>query len=70
VSSAAIVGAAGLPLSSHRYPEVSAHLRHASESGSLLFAEPFSIRDSNIIIPDRPGNGIDWNENAIKRYAS
>jgi L-alanine-DL-glutamate epimerase-like enolase superfamily enzyme len=23
----------------------------------------------DIIVPDRPGNGIDWNEDAIKRYA-
>jgi hypothetical protein len=23
----------------------------------------------DIIVPDRPGNGIDWNEDAVKRYA-
>jgi mandelate racemase len=76
--SAAIAGAAGLPLSSHLYPEVSAHLLRTSESvdwiesrdwGLPLIAEPFEIKDGNIIVPDRPGNGIDWNEDAVKRYA-
>lgn len=75
---AAIAGAAGLPLSSHLYPEVSAHLLRASESadwieardwGLPLIAEPFEISDGNMIVPDRPGNGIDWNEDAVKRYA-
>ena len=75
---ASIAGAAGLPLSSHLYPEVSAHLMRASESadwiesrdwGLPLIAEPFDIKDGNIIVPDRPGNGISWDEAAIKRYA-
>jgi mandelate racemase len=75
---AAIAGAAGLPLSNHLYPEISAHLLRASESadwieardwGLPLIAEPFEIRDGNMIVPDRPGNGIDWNEDAINRYA-
>jgi mandelate racemase len=76
--SAAIAGAAGLPLSSHLYPEVSAHLLRASESadwiesrdwGNAVIAEPFEIKDGNIIVPDRPGNGIEWNEDAVKHYA-
>lgn len=76
--SASIAGAAGLPLSSHLYPEVSAHLMRASESadwiesrdwGLPLIAEPFDIKDGNIIVPDRPGNGISWDEVAVKRYA-
>ena len=75
---ASIAGAAGLPLSSHLYPEVSAHLMRASESadwiesrdwGLPLIAEPFDIKDGNIIVPDRPGNGISWDEVAVKRYA-
>lgn len=66
-----------VPLSSHLYPEVSTHLLRASESvdwiesrdwGLPLIAEPFEIKDGNIIVPNRPGNGIDWNEDAVKRY--
>ena len=76
--SASIAGAAGLPLSSHLYPEVSAHLMRASESADWiescdwalpLIAEPFEIIDGNIIVPDRPGSGLDWNEDAVKHYA-
>jgi mandelate racemase len=76
--SAAIAGAAGLPLSSHLYPEVSAHLLRANETadwiesrdwGNAVIAEPFEIKDGNIIVPDRPGNGIEWDEAAVKKYA-
>ena len=41
----------------------------AIAAGLALIAEPFEFKDGNIIVPDRPGNGIDWNEDAIKRYA-
>jgi mandelate racemase len=76
--SAAIAGAAGLPLSSHLYPEVSAHLLRVSESadwlewrdwGNPLVAEPFAVEDGHVIVPERPGNGIEWNEDAVRRYA-
>ena len=75
---AAIAGAAGLPLSSHLYPEVSAHLLRASESadwleyrdwGNPIIAEPFEVIDGHAIVPDRPGNGIEWNEDAVAKYA-
>ena len=75
---AAIAGAAGLPLSSHLYPEVSAHLLRASESadwleyrdwGNPIIAEPFEVVDGQAIVPNRPGNGIEWNEDAIAKYA-
>lgn len=74
---AAIAGAAGLPLSSHLYPEVSAHLLRASESadwleyrdwGNPIIAEPFQVTDGHAVVPDRPGNGIEWDEAAVKKY--
>jgi mandelate racemase len=74
---AAIAGAAGHPLSSHLYPEVSGHLLRASESadwleyrdwGNPIVAEPFEVKDGRITVPDRPGNGIDWNEEAVAKY--
>jgi len=76
--SASIAGATGLPLSSHLYPEVSAHLLRANESadwlesrdwGLPLIAEPFEIKDDNIMVPDRPGNGIDRDEATVTRNA-
>lgn len=75
---AAIAGAAAHPLSSHLYPEVSAHLLRASESadwleyrdwGNPIIAEPFEIVDGHCIVPDRPGNGIEWDEAMVAKYA-
>jgi mandelate racemase len=75
--SAAIAGAAGLSLSSHLYPEVSAHMLRVSEScdwiewrdwGNPLIQEPFAVEDSHVIVPDRPGNGIEWNEDGVAKY--
>lgn len=75
---AAIAGASGHPLSSHLYPEVSAHLLRASESadwleyrdwGNPIIAQPFEVVDGHAIVPDRPGNGIEWDETAVARYA-
>ena len=75
---AAIAGAAGHPLSSHLYPEVSAHLLKASESadwlewrdwGNPIIAEPFEVKDGYATVPSRPGNGIEWDEAAVSKYA-
>ena len=75
---AAIAGAAGLPLSSHLYPEFSAHLLRVSETadwlewrdwGNPFLAEPFDVRNGAIHIPERPGAGIEWDETALKQFA-
>lgn len=75
---AAIAGAAGHPMSSHLYPEGSAHLLRATETadwlewrdwGNPLIAEPFEVVDGQAIVPDRPGNGIEWNEAMVAKYA-
>lgn len=72
---AAIAGAAGIPLSTHLYPEFSAHLMRAAESahwlewrdwGNPFVAEPFLVRDGCVQIPDRPGAGLEWDEDAAK----
>ncbi len=74
---AAIAGAAGLPMSSHLYPEFSAHLMRVTESAHWLewqdwadpvVAEPFALANGRLTIPRRPGAGIDWNEDAVRRY--
>jgi mandelate racemase len=76
--SAAIAGAAGLPLSSHLYPRVSAQLLRVSESADWLewsdwaepiLAEPFTVTDGYATVPDTPGSGLEWNEDAVRRYA-
>jgi mandelate racemase len=75
---AAIAGAAGLPLSSHLYPVVSAQLLRASESADWLewsdwaqpvLAEPFLVKDGYANVANVPGNGLAWDESAVKRFA-
>jgi len=75
---AAIAGAAGLPLSNHLYPLVSAHLLRVSETADWLewsdwadpiLANPLPARDGYVTVPDTPGSGMEWNEDAVKRLA-
>ena len=74
---AAIAGAAGIPMSTHLYPEVAAHVMRVTETAhwlewqdwaAPLLEEPFRLEDGNLIIPDRPGTGIRWNESAVRHY--
>jgi mandelate racemase len=76
--SAAIAGAAGLPLSNHLYPMVSAHLLRVSETADWLewsdwadpiLANPLPAKDGFVTVPDTPGSGLEWNEDAVKRLA-
>ena len=76
---AAIAGAAGVPVSTHLYPETAAHLMRVTETAHWLewqdwadpvIAEPFALRDGHLVVPDRPGAGVAWNEEAVKRYAA
>jgi mandelate racemase len=74
---ASLAAAHGIEMSSHLFPEVSAHLlaatptRHWLEyvdwAGAIL-AEPMRIENGNAVISDRPGTGVAWNEDAVKRY--
>ena len=75
--SAAIAGAAGIPMSTHLYPEFSAHLMRVTETAHWLewqdwadpvVAEPFPVVDGCVVIPDRPGAGLAWNEDAVRRH--
>ena len=74
---AAIAGAAGVPMSTHLYPEVAAHVMRVTETAHWLewqdwadpiLEEPFKVEGGNLVIPDRPGVGLRWNEAAVKRY--
>ena len=74
---AAIAGAAGVEMSTHLYPEFSALLMRVTETAHWLewqdwanpvIAEPFAVTDGHVTIPNRPGAGLLWNEDAVKRY--
>jgi mandelate racemase len=76
---AAIAGAAGVPMSTHLYPEFAAHLMRVTETAHWLewqdwadpvLKEPFPLRNGQLLIPDRPGSGIEWDESAVKRFAA
>ena len=74
---AAIAGAAGIEMSSHLYPELSAHLLRVTESAHWLewqdwanpiLAEPFALEAGHIVIPEVAGSGIAWDEQAVAQY--
>jgi mandelate racemase len=74
---AAIAGAAGIPMSTHLYPEVAAHVMRVTETAHWLewqdwadpiLQKPYAIKDSLLHIPDAPGLGLEWNEDAVKAH--
>ncbi len=74
---AAIAGAAGVPMSTHLYPEVAAHVMRVTETAHWLewqdwanpiLEEPYQVEGGNLVVPDRPGIGLRWNEDAARRF--
>jgi len=74
---AALAQAAGLEMSSHLFPEVSAHLLAVTPTAHWLeyvdwanpiLETPFSLEQGSIVIPAKPGVGMTWNEEAVRRY--
>jgi mandelate racemase len=73
-----IAAALGIEVSTHLYPEVAAHLMRATETAHWLewqdwaypiLAQPFELQAGSLVVPDRPGCGIEWDEKAVSRYA-
>lgn len=73
---AALAESAGMPVSSHLFPEVSVHLLAVSPTchwleyvdwASPILDEPVKIEGGCAVAPDIPGTGIRWNESAIER---
>src|SRR3954464_15698744 len=74
---AALAQAAGLEMSSHLFPEVSAHLLAVTPTAhwleyvdwaNVILETPFSLEQGSIVIPAKPGVGMTWNEEAVRRY--
>jgi mandelate racemase len=72
-----LASASGKEVSSHLFPEVSAHLlcatptRHWLEYvdwANPILQEPLQLVEGNAIVADRPGNGLKWNDDAVARY--
>jgi mandelate racemase len=73
----ALARSAGIKMSSHLYPEVSAHLLSVTPSAhwleyvdwaNTILTEPLRIVDGQAIPRDRPGNGLEWEETAVRMY--
>jgi len=71
---AAIAGTAGVPMSTHLYPEVAAHVMRVTETAHWLewqewadpiLQKPYEIKNGLLNIPDIPGTGLEWNEDAV-----
>jgi mandelate racemase len=71
---AAIAGTAGVPMSTHLYPEVAAHVMRVTETAHWLewqdwadpiLRKPYDIKDGLLYIPDVPGVGLEWDEDAV-----
>jgi mandelate racemase len=71
---AAIAGTAGIPMSTHLYPEVGAHVMRVTESAHWLewqswadpiLQRPYEIKDGMLHIPNTPGVGLEWDESIV-----
>jgi len=74
---AAIAGAAGIPVSTHLYPEVAAHMMRITETAHWLewqdwadpiLKMPYQLKNGLLHIPDVPGIGLEWNEEAVEAH--
>ena len=74
---AALAQANGLELSSHLFPEFSAHLLGVTPTAHWLeymdwaneiLQSPYEVKNAQVMIPERPGAGIAWDEKAVQRF--
>jgi mandelate racemase len=75
---AALAESAGLPLSSHLFPEISAHLLAVAPTSHWLeyvdwanpiLEEPLMVEDGHASAPEAPGIGLSWDRDALSRYS-
>jgi mandelate racemase len=64
-------------MSSHLFPEISAHLLAGTPTGHFLeyvdwadkiVEEPLTIVEGCALAPSRPGNGLAWDRKAVEQY--
>lgn len=73
----AIAASRRIEMSSHLFPEISAHLLAATPTCHFLeyvdwaapvLEQPLQIADGEAVVSARPGNGMNWNAAAVERY--
>jgi mandelate racemase len=47
-----------------------AHWLEWQDWADPILAEPFPLENGHLIVPDRPGQGIAWNEQAVAKYSA
>jgi len=76
---AALAHAKGIPVSNHLWPEISARLLCCTPTAHWLeyadwwnpiLAEPLRVEKGMVIVGDAIGTGVDWNEDAVRRFAA
>ncbi|GAB5470292.1 MAG: enolase C-terminal domain-like protein [Rhodospirillales bacterium] len=76
---AALAEPAGIPLSCHLFPDLSAHLLAVTPTRHWVefvdWAEPIRAErvrrgQGTVIVEEKPGFGLEWDEGAIARYAA
>jgi mandelate racemase len=74
---AALAAVHRIEMSSHLFPEVSAHLLAATPTrhwlewvdwANAIVEEPLRIDAGFAVVPERPGNGLAWNASAVGKY--
>ena len=79
LKAAATAEASGFAMSSHLFPEVSSHLMMATPTNHWLeyvdwaepiLSEPLVLESGYAIVSERPGNGLSWNEDAVRLFAA
>src|SRR5580658_1593284 len=74
---AGLAAAHRIEMSSHLFPEVSAHLLAATPTrhwlewvdwAAAIVEEPLRVEDGYAVVPERPGNGLVWNQKAVEKY--
>lgn len=78
LQAAKLAGKAGIPLSSHLYPEVSTHLLSASPTAHWLeyvdwaeplITDPVEVSAGQAIVSVEPGTGVIWDDAAVAQYS-
>ncbi len=73
----AIAAAYGVPMSTHLYPEVAAHVMRVTETAHWLewqnwvnpvLQQPYKIEQGQLHIPDVAGVGLEWDEEAVAAH--
>jgi mandelate racemase len=76
---AALAQAKGIPVSSHLWPELSARLLCCTPTAHWLeyadwwapiLAGPLRVANGMAVVDDAVGSGVEWNEDAVRRFAA